>query len=334
MKGVNRLWMAAGAVTLLAGAAVAQADQSASEQQRVDPKLPEYRAVQGVSGNITTVGSDTMNNLAGMWGEGFREAYPNVRIEIEGMGSSAGPVALSAGTANFAPMSRAMTAREIDAFEERFGYAPTALPVAVDMLAVYVHRDNPIEGLTMQQVDGIFSSTQRGGAGNITRWGEAGLDGNWADQNISIYGRNAASGTYGYFREHALFGGDFKSSVREQPGSSAVVQGVASERNAIGYSGIGYKTADVRAVPLKRADDERFYEASVEDAAGYPLARLLYIYVNHQPGRDLDPLRREFIRFIYSRQGQEVVLRDGFIPVGAAVANDALKALGLDPIEE
>ncbi|MFA9480158.1 PstS family phosphate ABC transporter substrate-binding protein [Phycisphaerales bacterium AB-hyl4] len=305
-------------------AAPALADQ-------VDSNLPQYEATQGVSGNINTVGSDTMNNLAQLWTEGFREVYPNVRIEIEGMGSSAGPVALSEGTANFAPMSRAMTARENDTFEARHGYVPVALPVAVDMLAVYVHRDNPIEGLSMQQVDGIFSSTQRGGGENITRWGEVGLAGNWANQNISIYGRNAASGTYGFYREHALFGGDFKSSVREQPGSSAVVQGVASERNAIGYSGIGYKTADVRAVPLKQDGDERYYEATAEDAGDYPLARFLYVYVNHQPGRDLDPLRREFIKFMYSQQGQEAVVRDGFIPVSASVAREALKAVGIEP---
>ncbi|MEX0655843.1 MAG: phosphate ABC transporter substrate-binding protein [Phycisphaeraceae bacterium] len=315
------LLAAVAVATLAAGPALAQV--------KVDPKLPDYEPTQGVAGNITTVGSDTMNNLAALWAEGYLSAYPNVRIEIEGMGSSTAPVALTAGTSNFGPMSRAMTEREIDAFEERHGYPPVGLPVAVDMLAVFVHRDNPVKGLTLQQVDGIFSSTQRGGGDNITRWSDVGVGGAMGNQNISLYGRNAASGTYGYFKEHGLFGGDFKNSVREQPGSSAVVQGVASERNAIGYSGMGYATADVRAVPLKNEGDERYYKASVEDAGDYPLARFLYVYVNHQPGRDLDPLRREFIKYIYSKQGQEAVIRDGFIPVSAYVAREALKSAGI-----
>ncbi|MEX2673810.1 MAG: phosphate ABC transporter substrate-binding protein [Phycisphaeraceae bacterium] len=316
---------------ITAGALVATMSPLAMAQVQVDADLPDYEPTAGVSGNITTVGSDTMNNLATLWAEGFLEMYPNVRVEIEGMGSSTAPVALTAGTANFAPMSREMSGREIDNFESRYGYPATPLPTSVDMLAVFAHRDNPIEGLTLKQVDAIFSGTRRGGLSeDITRWGQLGLKGDWSNQNISIYGRNAASGTYGYFRENAMFGGDFKSSVREQPGSSSVVQGVASERNAIGYSGMGYKTADVRAVPLKRDGDERFYTATPEDAGDYPLARFLYVYVNHKPGADLDPLRREFVKYIYSKQGQEAVVRDGFIPVTAHVARQALESVGIE----
>ncbi|MEX0887667.1 MAG: phosphate ABC transporter substrate-binding protein [Phycisphaeraceae bacterium] len=314
----------------LAGAVVAPA----GADTQIDPRLPEYERVAGVSGTITTIGSDTMNNLATLWGEGFIEQYPGVGIEIEGMGSSTGPVALIEGTATFAPMSRAMTASEIDRFEDEFGYPPTVIPVAVDMLAVYVHRDNTIDGLTIQEVDAIFSGTQRGGHASVTNWGHfadgRNLPPSLRNRGISIYGRNAASGTYGYFREHALFGGDFRGSVREQPGSSSVVQGVANEINAIGYSGIGYKTADVRALPLKYAGDERFYQPTAADAGDYPLARFLYLYVNRQPGQELDPLRREFVRYIFSQQGQEVTLRDGYLPVSAEVAAATLESLGLE----
>jgi phosphate transport system substrate-binding protein len=259
--------------------------------------------------------------------------YPNVKIEIEGKGSTTAPPALIGGTANFGPMSREMKGAEIDAFEKKFGYKPTALPTAIDMLAVYVHKDNPIKSLTLQQVDAIFSKTRKGGyPTSITTWGELGLTGDWADKPISLYGRNSASGTYGYFKEHALFKGDYKDSVKEQPGSSSVVQGVASDKYGIGYSGIGYKTADVIAVPLQADPAAEAVPASPEFAytGTYPLARFLYLYVNRKPGAELDPLRREFIRFIFSKEGQSSVIKDGYYPVNAKIAGEELTKLGLD----
>jgi phosphate transport system substrate-binding protein len=300
----------------------------------VDPDLPEYTAVEGVSGSIKSVGSDTMNNMIALWGEGFRKFYPNVQIEIEGKGSSTAPAALIAGAASFGPMSRPMKGSELDEFEKQFGYKPTGLPVSLDVLAVYVNKDNPIEGLTMQQVDAIFSSTRRGGfPSDIRTWGDLGMTGAWAAQPISLYGRNAASGTYGYFKENALFNGDYKDSVKEQPGSSSVVQAIAGDRYAIGYSGIGYITEDVRAVPLASAEGEEYFEANVENAysGNFPLARYLLIYINAKPGDELDPLRREFVRYMFSRQGQEDVVRDGYIPVGAAIARETLEAVGITP---
>ncbi len=318
---------AAAAVLTLASLTFAQAVQ-------VDEKLPAYRPVAGISGNLKSVGSDSMNNMMTLWAEGFRRHYPNVAIEIEGKGSSTAPPALIAGTAHFGPMSRDMAAREVDQFEQRYGYKPVALPTAVDVLAVYVNKDNPIRGLTLQQVDAIFSSTRRGGApAEIRTWGELGLTGPLANQTISLYGRNAASGTYGFFKEHALFGGDFKPAVKEQPGSSAVVQGVASELNGIGYSGIGYRTADVRHVPLARAAGQPYYEAIAQHAynGDYPLARMLWVYVNYKPGSQLDPLRREFIKYIFSRDGQMDVVRDNYLPVNADVAREALKSVGITP---
>jgi phosphate transport system substrate-binding protein len=183
-----------GAAALLSGAAFAQA-------VNIDPALPEYRPVEGVSGNLKSIGSDTMNNEMTLWAEGFQAMYPNVQIEIEGKGSSTAPAALIAGTAHFGPMSRPMKAKEIDDFEKRFGYKPTAFRTSIDMLAVYVHKDNPIKGLTFQQVDAIFSKTRKGGLDkDIRTWGDLGLTGEWADKPISLYGRNSASGTYGFFK--------------------------------------------------------------------------------------------------------------------------------------
>lgn len=306
--------------------------KAAKSAPTVDAKLPSYTKVGSeVSGTIKSVGSDSMNNLMSLWAEGFRKAYPSVQVEIEGKGSSTAPAALVAGTANFGPMSREMKKKEVDDFEAKFSYAPTALPTALDVLAVYVHKDNPLKGLSLQQVDAIFSKTRKAGADKeIATWGDLGLTGEWKDQPISLYGRNSASGTYGYFKEHALKNGDYKETVKEMPGSSTVVQGVASDKFAIGYSGIGYKTSDVRAVPLSTSG-EKYIEANIETAYSgeYPMARFLYVYINHKPGSNLDPLRREFIRYVLSQQGQTDVIDDGYLPLPAKVAEKTLRSVGL-----
>ena len=301
-------------------------------QDKVDANLAAYKSVGGVSGNIKSVGSDTMNNLMTLWAEGFQKFYPNVDVAIEGKGSTTGPPALKEGTANFAPMSRAMKPAEIDAFKNKFGYAPTELATSIDMLAVYVHKDNPIKGLTMKQVDAIFSRTRKGGSAKaITTWGDVGLKGEWANRPIALYGRNSASGTYGYFKEHALFNGDYKDEVKEMPGSSAVIQAIAGDKYGVGYSGIGYKTADVRVVPLSREVGEDFVAAEPDNAYSgeYPLARFLFVYVNRDPGSELDPLRREFIRYLFSKDGQTEVVKSGYLPVTQEIAVKSLKSVGV-----
>jgi phosphate transport system substrate-binding protein len=313
---------------LVAIAAIAVADTAV----HVDSKLMPYKTVSGVSGNIKAVGSDTMNNLMTLWAEDFRKVYPNVQVEIEGKGSSTAPPALVEGTATFGPMSRTMKDEEVDQFEAKYGYKPTAIRTSIDMLSIYVSKDNPIKSLTMQQVDAIFSKTRKGGAPNdIRTWGDLGLTGEWKDKPISLYGRNSASGTYGYFKEHALFKGDYKDEVKEQPGSAAVVQSVASDKYAIGYSGIGYKTADVREVPLKATAADEPISATPEFAytGKYPLSRFLYIYVNLKPGTELDPLRKEFLLYVLSKDGQSDVIKDGYFPVNAKIAGEELAKLGV-----
>ena len=317
------------ALVVAAGFAFAEQKEQAV---KVDPGLKSYAPVSGVSGTIKGVGSDTMNNLMALWAEDFRKFYPNVNIEVEGKGSSTAPPALISGTATFGPMSRVMKSQELDDFEAKYGYKPTALRTAIDMLAVYVHKDNPIQSLTMQQIDAIFSKTRKGGSSeNITTWGQLGLKGEWADKPISLYGRNSASGTYGYFKEHALFKGDYKDSVKEQPGSASVVQAVASDKYGVGYSGIGYKTADVRAVPLKPDAGAEAVPAVAEHAydGTYPLARFLYLYVNYKPGSQLDPLRLEFIKYVFGKEGQTNVIKDGYYPVTARIAAEDLATVGV-----
>lgn len=292
-----------------------------SASAKIDADLPDYKAAAGVSGNFSSVGSDTLNNLMTLWAEEFKRLYPNVNIQIQGAGSSTAPPALTEGTANFGPMSRLMKDQEIQAFEKKYGYKPTAIGVAIDALAVFVNKDNPIKGLTIKQVDGIFSATQKCGGNNITRWGDVGLEGDWKSKPIQLYGRNSVSGTYGYFKENALCKGDFKNNVNEQPGSASVVQSVSTGLNAVGYSGIGYKTSSVRALPLSK-DGKEFEEASEQNAISgkYPLARVLYVYVNKAPNKPLSPMELQFFKMVLSKRGQEVVEKDGYIPLPAALA--------------
>ena len=297
----------------------------------VDSRIQPYQRARGISGSASSIGSDTMNNLMALWLEGFRRHYPNVRIQIEGKGSSTAPPALIEGTAQFGPMSRAMKSTEKDRFEERFGYPPTPLRTSLDALAVFVHKDNPLEGMTLPQVDAVFSKTRRGGhGGQIARWGQLGPGGEWATARISLYGRNSASGTYGFFKSVALFKGDYRDEVKEQPGSASVVQGVTEDRYGVGYSGIGYRTSGVRVVPLAEAEEMPFESASLANVldGSYPLGRFLYLYVNKTPGEPLDPLVREFARFVFSREGQEIVIKDGYMPVPFEVVVEELAMLG------
>jgi phosphate transport system substrate-binding protein len=297
---------------------------------KVDSGIPAYQKASGVSGNVSSIGSDTMNNLMTLWAETFRKYYPNVRIQVEGKGSSTAPPALIAGTAQFGPMSRSMRSTEIDQFQQRYGYKPTEIRTSYDALAVYVHRDNPIKQLTLAQVDAIFGKARRRGfKQNVTTWGQLGLTGDWANRPIGLYGRNSASGTYGYFKEHALRNGDFKDTVKEQPGSASVVQGVTEDRYAIGYSGIGYRTSGVRPVPLSETDNGPFFEGTYEEVTSgkYPLARFLFVYLNKAPGKPLDPLTLEYMKLVLSKEGQEGVVKDGYMPLTATQTQQELAKL-------
>lgn len=316
-------------ISLAMGVAAAVASGSALAD-KVDPNLNLYVKASGVSGNISSVGSDTLANLMTLWTEEFKRTYPNVNIQVQAAGSSTAPPALTEGTSNIGPMSRQMKDKEIEAFEAKHGYKPTAVGVAIDTLAVFVNKDNPIKGMSLSQVDAVFSSTRTcGGAADITRWGDLGLTGAWADRPIQLYGRNSVSGTYGYFKKKALCKGDFKNNVNEQPGSASVVQSTSASLNAVGYSGVGYTTSGVRAIPLAKKDGAEFVAPNAQTAVdgSYPLARVLYVYVNKHPNKPLPPLEREFLKLVLSKKGQEVVVKDGYIPLPAALAAKELAKL-------
>jgi len=322
----ERIGFTSALMLLLAGTFMTT-NAMADEAIQVDPNVKGYVKVTGVSGNLNSIGSDTLNNLMTLWAEGFRKQYPGVKIQIEGKGSSTAPPALIEGTAQVGPMSRPMKSTEVDSFERKYKYKPTAFPVAIDALAVYVHRDNPIPGMTMAQVDAVFSKSRRWGAReDIERWGQLGVSDELGSSPISLYGRNSASGTYGFFKEHALKNGDYKDQVKEQPGSASVVQGVTEDPAGIGYSGIGYLTSGIRALPLAGKEGGAFAPPTQENAmnGSYPLWRHLLVYVNKAPNKPLDPLTKEFIKYIYSKEGQAIVIKDGFFPLPQTVIEKEL----------
>ena len=294
-----------------------------------EESTPKYVRVSGVSGNLSSTGSDTLANLMTLWTEAFKREYPNVNVEVQAAGSSSAPPALTEGVSNLGPMSRKMKDKEIESFETRFGYKPLGVRVAIDAVAVYVHKDNPIESLDLGTVDAIFSETRRCGSPKTVRtWGDIGMTGSWAHRPIQLYGRNSVSGTYGYFKQTVLCSGDFKNTVNEQPGSASVVQSITRSLNGIGYSGVGYITSGVRAVPLSETSGEPAMPATKETASdgSYPLSRYLYVYVNRRPDTALAPLEREFLKLVLSAQGQEIVEKDGYVALPAkAIQRELLR---------
>ena len=322
---IGRFLLATLAALLIGGVSTAGA-----EALKVDKNLPAYKKSGFVSGNLDSIGSDTLNNLMTLWSENFRKIYPNVVIQIEGKGSSTAPPALIRGTAQLGPMSRKMKSKEVWAFEKKFGFKPTAIGVALDSLVVYVNKDNPLKEISLQEVDAIFSKNRRGGLpSNIATWGQLGLNGRWANRPISLYGRNSASGTYGYFKKKALFKGDYKDTVKEQPGSASVVLGVTEDRGSIGYSGIGYRTSGVNALAISKKKGKKAYAPTYANVlqGKYPLGRMLYIYVAKKPHNPVSPLVRELLTFVLSKGGQEVVVKDGYLPLPAGLAAKQLALL-------
>lgn len=321
-KAVLSIGLSVLALGLVAGTSLA-------EQIQVDAKLPSYQKVEGVAGTLSSVGSDTLNNMMTFWAEGFRKLYPNVNVQIEGKGSSTAPPALIEGTSQLGPMSRKMKKKEEEAFEAKYGFKPTTIGVALDALAVFTNKDNPVKELSMTQVDSIFSKTQKRGGPNVTTWGQLGLTGDWANKPISLYGRNSASGTYGFFKEHTLKKGDYKDTVKEQPGNASVVLGVTEDKAGVGYSGMGYVTSGVKALALSNKDGEKAYAANYANvlSGDYPLGRFLYVNVVKEPNKPLPTLQKEFLKFVLSRQGQEIVVKDGFLPLPATAAAKMLEML-------
>lgn len=288
-----------------------------------------YQIRSGVTGKAVSVGSDTMANMMELWADAFEKQYPQTSIEVDATGSSTAPTALIEGVASIGSMSRELKPSEIRAFEQVYGYPPTVLKVALDAIAIYVERQNPVVGLTVEQIDAIFSATRFcGGPHNILNWQQLGVDIKGDDTTIQMFGRNSVSGTYGSFKVTALCKGDFKRNVNEQPGSASVVMSVASLKSAIGYAAIGYKTAGVKIVPIGTASGQYVVPTAEAVQRGqYPFSRFLYLVVNKKPNESLPVLEREFLRFVLSQNGQSMVTEDGYFPVPDAVAHQQISLL-------
>lgn len=304
------------------------ASSTEAGETNIDPALPGYAVVSGVSGNLNSIGSDALDNLMTDWIEGFKKTYPNVNLHIKGRGSSTALGSLIDSTAQIGSMSRPMKAEEVETFEKKFGYKPTEVKVAIDVLAVIAHKDNPIKGLSMKQIDSIFSANRKQGGNEISSWDQAGLDA-WKGRAIALHGHNSASIIYGFFQEYALGKDSFKSTVMEHMRSFEVLQSVGGDMNGLGYAGIGYKSPSVRALPLAKEDGGKFSEANYANALSgdYPLARTLYLYVNKKPRESLDKLTLEFLKFVLSKEGQQIVEKKGFYPMPKDYASGILTSL-------
>lgn len=320
----------------LASCGPADAGSDSNRRESLDPALMPYQRVDELSGQVRLTGSDTMVNTVSFWARAFGGPgglYPGVDVEVEGRGSVTAPPALASGKADLGPMSRLMTEEEIAPFETEFGYPPTPVVVAIDGLAIFVHKDNPVDRLTLEQVDAIFSSTRTCGyPEEITTWGQLGLDPEnpehapWVNTPIEVYGRDDLSGAQGFFRATALCGGEYSPRVLELPGSAAVVHKVGQDRFAIGYSGTVYATSEVKALALARRAGEMYYTWQTANffSSNHPLSRRMYVYVNKPPDGPVDPVACEFLKFALSFEGQELVLKDGYVPIPADAARREL----------
>ena len=290
--------------------------------------MPPYAPLVGLTGNITSIGESTTTNLVARVAAEFRRIYPDVTLEITSSLTSIGPSALLDGRADIVPMSRELTPEEIQSFTAKYGYPPTEIKVAADALAIYVEKKNPVSGLTLGQLDGIFSGTQCRGGSSIEMWGQGGLTGEWANRPITLYGYGPEDGARQVFRQQALDGGELRLSLRVEGGGSSIVQGVAANPGAIGFASIFFACKGVRVVPLAGADG-RFYAPTTENVRShqYPLSRFLYIYVNKPPRRPFGGPAAEFLRFLLSREGQQIVAEGGNIPLDAATVNEGRRGL-------
>ncbi|MFI4968846.1 MAG: PstS family phosphate ABC transporter substrate-binding protein [Lysobacterales bacterium] len=289
-------------------------------------------AQTGLSGSLTSVGSDTASALVTRWASAFQAQHPGARIQVQAPGSASAPIALIEGAADLGSMSRPMNAGEQSRFAARYGYPPTEVVVARDAIVVFVHPDNPLTRITLADLDAIYSATRRcGRARAIRRWSDLEPAANAAIGATPLLatGRNASSGTHELFRESALCGGEYRPDVIAWPGNGAVVATVAANRGAIGYAGIGYVNGLVKPLALARSGTEVAIAPDLANVTQgrYPLSRALYVYVNRRPGRALAALPDAFLAYALSDAGQALVAREGFVPLGVEERRAQLAAL-------
>ena len=316
----------------------------------IDANLDRYNPESQAAGGFKVRGSETMYPLLSRLSVEFQRRQPKVNIEVKGGGSAkaieefmqpplskTGKIMLAEERSKqfwFLATSRELFDAEIKTFTLEYGYEPVAIPVAVDAVALYVHKDNPISGLTLDQVDAIFSTTRnRGSKEAITKWGQLGLTNGWDEAPIQLYGRDRKSGTRAFFQEHVLGGGEFVPTLHENPGAASVILDLSRDQLGIGYSGLGLQSSTVRAIPLAENEGMPYVTPSSTTIGNqtYPLRRVLYLYLNNGPKGSLPGAAQEFLAFLLSRDGQEAVIKAGFFPLPVSEISKSSVALKTSP---
>jgi phosphate transport system substrate-binding protein len=288
----------------------------------VDARLADYRRVDKLDGKIRSVGSSTLSNLINRWSEAFKLLYPTVEVDITGGGSSIAVAALLENRADLAPMSRPMNAKELSDFQAKFGYPPTRITVALDAIAIYVNKSNPLEALTLTQLDSVFSASHKRGGESIKTWGQLGLSGEWADLDIQAKGPAKTHGMYTIFKEMVMGNGEYRYDLKSEPVSTSIVQNVGAEKSAIGFASYFFSSRRTRPLALSATNAGPYFLPTQQNclAGKYPLARFLYVYVNKKPGSTLNATTGHFLGFICSKQGQETSAKEGNYPLNADVS--------------
>ena len=315
--------------------AVVAAGHVGMAEEHLDPQLPSYQPIDNLKGTIVLVGSDTMSQVAAAWKDRFKQFYPDVDIKIVVKGATNAVPSVMNGEATIGMLSREATAEEIKAFTDKKGYAPKLLVPTLERIGVYVHEDNPIESLTLAQVDAIFSSTlKRGEKAEIKTWEQAGVTGELAAQPISLRGRSATTGSQGFFQTLVLQGGEFRTGMTEEKDNLTLVKAIAADPTAIGFSGEMYQISGIKAVPIALSAGEAAYaiDSFADENGTYPIVRPLQFVVDHAPNTEFPAVEREFLKYVFSLMGQEDVVKAGFHPISSSPAKTALSAVGLQTL--
>jgi phosphate transport system substrate-binding protein len=314
----------------------------------VDPSIPSWTPGEVKSEpeeEVNLVGADIMDEITLGWIKLYRKAYPKLSVTMEAKASGTGGPALTEGRSHMAPIGRELMPAEEKAFEDKFGYKPLAIRVATGSVGslgktatsvIFVDKDNPIKGLTLSELDAIYSKSRKRGHADITTWGQLGLTGEWANRPIHLYGLKPVNGIEQFVKNVVLLGGEYKDNIQYTKGKgfthafSVAAEDMATNKGGLTYALLSNVTPNIKVVPLAEKEGQPFLHPTVENVYThkYPLSRYVYIYINKKPGQPLEPKIKEFLKAVLSRAGQDVVAKEGvFIPLTPEVVKEELQKL-------
>jgi phosphate transport system substrate-binding protein len=334
--------------TLVATPAFALKYAAVEHHLKVDPSIAAWKPGEVKSvpeEEINLVGADVMDEICLGWAKIYREAYPRLSVTLDLRASGAGAPGLISGKGDLAPVGREMLPAEEKAFVDKFGYEPFRIRVATGSVGslgktatsiVLVDKDNPIKGLSLAQLDAIYSTTRKRGDADIKTWGDLGLSGDWATRPIHKYGLKSPNGIEWFFKIEVMQMGDYKNDIEFVKGRgfthafNVAAEDMAQHPGGITYALLANVTPNVKVVPLSAKDGGPYLAPTLENvyAHKYPLSRYVYLYVNRKPGTALEPKVKEFLKMVLSRQGQDVVAKEGvYIPLLPEVVKEELAKL-------